>query len=241
MKVKFQLIGDRNSMKKIKNPLTIIGVFAGIAEVAGTAVLPLVSTELQKFFIWYVMGFPVLLVVLFFITLNKNPKVLYAPSDFADENNFMELLTKAGETMTNVIENNPSIENELKPLEKLVENMALYYNHSIVVDCNNPKVDAMNLSYGAFLIYENTIFNLHEGITRVGRGNDVDIQISDIMLSRNHFEIIYRDGEYYIKDLESANGTMLNGYKVFGEMQLCDNYIIKIGRMRFLFKYNKMK
>lgn len=54
-------------MKRIKNPLTIIGLFAGIAEVAGTAVLPLVSLELQKFFVWYVMGFPVLLVVLFFI------------------------------------------------------------------------------------------------------------------------------------------------------------------------------
>ena len=72
-------------MNRIKNPLTIIGLFAGIAEVAGTAVLPLVSTELQKFFIWYVMGFPILLVVLFFFTLNRNPKVLYAPSDFVDE------------------------------------------------------------------------------------------------------------------------------------------------------------
>ena len=43
-------------MKKISNPLTIIGLFAGIAEVAGTVVLPFVSLELQKFFIWYVMG-----------------------------------------------------------------------------------------------------------------------------------------------------------------------------------------
>lgn len=228
-------------MKRIKNPLTIIGLFAGIAEVAGTAVLPLVLAELQKFFIWYVMGFPVLLVVLFFFTLNKNPKVLYAPSDFVDEKNFMELLTKAGETMTNVIENNPSIENELKPLEKLVENMALYYNHSVVFECNNPKVNAMNLSCGAFLIYENTIVKLHEGITRVGRGNDVDIQISDITLSRHHFEITYRDGEYYIKDIGSGNGTMLNGCRVLGEVQLYDNCVIEIGHMRFLFKYIKMK
>lgn len=228
-------------MKRIKNPLTIIGLFAGIAEVAGTAILPLVSIELQKFFIWYVMGFPVLLVVLFFFTLNKNPKVLYAPSDFVDEKNFMELLTKAGETMTNVIENNPSIENELKPLEKLVENMALYYNHSVVFECNNSKVNAMNLSCGAFLIYENTIFKLHEGVTRVGRGNDVDIKISDTMFSRHHFEIIYRDGEYYIKDIGSSNGTMLSGCRVLDEVLLYDNCVIEIGCMRFLFKYNKMK
>ena len=56
-------------MKKISNPLTIIGIFAGIAEVAGTAVLPLMSESLQKIFIWYVMGFPILLVLLFFILL----------------------------------------------------------------------------------------------------------------------------------------------------------------------------
>ena len=152
----------------------------------------------------------------------------------------MELLTKAGETMNNVIENNPSIENELKPLEKLVENMALYYNHSVVFECNNPKVNAMNLSCGAFLIYENTIFKLHEGVTRVGRGNDVDIQISDMTLSRYHFEITYRDEEYYIKDIRSSNGTMLNEHTVIGEMQLYDNCVIKIGSTRFLFKYNKM-
>lgn len=228
-------------MKRIKNPLTIIGLFAGIAEVAGTAVLPLVSLELQKFFVWYVMGFPVLLVVLFFITLNKNPKVLYAPSDFVDEKNFMKLLTKAGETMNNVIENNPLIENELKPLEKLVENMALYYNHSDIFECNNPRVNAINLPCGAFLIYEKTIFKIHEGVTSVGRGNDVDIRISDIMLSRYHFEITYKDGEYYIKDIGSNNGTMLNGSRVLSEMQLYDNCVIEIGRTKFLFKYNKIE
>jgi hypothetical protein len=39
------------------------------------------------------MGFPVLLVSLFFLTLNFNPSVLYAPSDFQDEANFMHVLT----------------------------------------------------------------------------------------------------------------------------------------------------
>ncbi len=43
-----------------------------IAEVAGTVVLPLVSGDLQRIFIWYVIGLPILLVVLFFITLNFN-------------------------------------------------------------------------------------------------------------------------------------------------------------------------
>ncbi|MCG7851370.1 MAG: winged helix-turn-helix domain-containing protein [Methanosarcinaceae archaeon] len=76
----------------IKNPLTIIAIFAGLAEIAGTSALALVDKDLQSIFLWFVMGFPFLLVCLFFLTLNFNPTVLYAPSDFQDEQNFLHIL-----------------------------------------------------------------------------------------------------------------------------------------------------
>lgn len=79
-------------MKKVSNPLTIVAIFASIAETAGTIVLPLVRPELQNIFIVYVMALPILVVVLFFATWNFNPKVLYSPNDFADESNYMETL-----------------------------------------------------------------------------------------------------------------------------------------------------
>lgn len=75
----------------VKNPLTVIGMFAGLAEIAGTAVLPFIAEANQNIYIWFLMLFPVFLVMLFFATLNFNPKVLYAPSDFADEKNYMDL------------------------------------------------------------------------------------------------------------------------------------------------------
>jgi hypothetical protein len=78
-------------IKAINNPLTIIAIFAGLAELAGTVAIRLVTPELQYIFIWFVMGLPVMLVVLFFMTLNFNPKVLYAPSDFQNEENFLLL------------------------------------------------------------------------------------------------------------------------------------------------------
>lgn len=78
-------------MKHIKNPLTIIAIFSTLAEAAGVAVLPFVSEELQRIFIWYVIGFPILLVILFFITLNFNRQALYAPSDYKNESNFIKL------------------------------------------------------------------------------------------------------------------------------------------------------
>ena len=75
----------------VNNPLTLIAVFAGLAEVAATVALPMLDGHVQAVFIWFVMLFPVLLVVLFFITLNFNHRVLYAPSDFANESHFLIL------------------------------------------------------------------------------------------------------------------------------------------------------
>jgi hypothetical protein len=82
-------------VRAVSNPLTIIAIFAGLAEVAGTVALATVNKELQPVFVWFVMGFPVLLVLLFFATWNFNPKVLYAPSDFRNEENFLNTLVGA--------------------------------------------------------------------------------------------------------------------------------------------------
>ena len=81
-------------IKKVSNPLTIIAIFAGLAEISGTVVLPLLSQESQLIYLWFLMGFPILLICLFFLTLNFNYKVLYAPSDFKDEGNFLKLFGK---------------------------------------------------------------------------------------------------------------------------------------------------
>jgi len=79
----------------IKNPLTIIAIFAGIAEISGTGILPFIAESNQTTYLWFLMTFPVLLIVLFFCTLNFNHRVLYAPSDYKDEDNFVRSLTRA--------------------------------------------------------------------------------------------------------------------------------------------------
>lgn len=79
----------------IKNPLTIIAIFAAIAEISGTVVLPFISESNQGTYIWFLMVFPFVLVTAFFLTLNFNHKVLYAPSDYRNEDNFIKSLTKA--------------------------------------------------------------------------------------------------------------------------------------------------
>ena len=79
----------------IKNPLTIIAIFAGIAEISGTLILPFIDISIQAVYVWFLIIFPLLLISLFFITLNFNHKVLYAPSDYKNESNFLQSLPKA--------------------------------------------------------------------------------------------------------------------------------------------------
>lgn len=82
----------------IKNPLTIIAIFAAIVEISGTIVLPFIEKSNQMLYVWFLMVFPTLLVLLFFLTLNFNHKVLYAPSDYTNEDHFVQSLSKASAT-----------------------------------------------------------------------------------------------------------------------------------------------
>jgi len=79
-----------NKVGIVKNPLSVIAIFAGVAEISGTGVLPFVSPVNQELYIWFLMTFPFTLIVLFFATLNWNHKVLYAPSDYKSDYSFLE-------------------------------------------------------------------------------------------------------------------------------------------------------
>ena len=74
---------------KISNPLTIVAIFAGIAEAFATGALVMLPIEIQREFVYFVMMFPLIIVIAFFFILVTRPQVLYAPSDYSDENHFI--------------------------------------------------------------------------------------------------------------------------------------------------------
>lgn len=78
--------------KKVSNPLTIIGIFAGIAHITITCAINFVSIENKTYLIAFAIGFPILLTLLFFFTLLTKPSVLYSPSDYKNERNFLKSL-----------------------------------------------------------------------------------------------------------------------------------------------------
>lgn len=76
---------------KVSNPLTIIAIFAGSAEAFATGALVALPPETQKLFVYFVMLFPTLIVASFFLVLIKKHHVLYAPSDFGNQDHFLQL------------------------------------------------------------------------------------------------------------------------------------------------------
>ncbi len=61
------------------------------------------------------------------------------------------------------------------------------------------------------------IFALNRKVTVVGRStaqNKPDIELNDEVVSRRHIEIELKDGRYWVKDLGSTNGTMLNDDRI---------------------------
>ena len=61
---------------------------------------------------------------------------------------------------------------------------------------------------------EGQSFPISRSCMTVGRGDQADIVIDDESLSRRHLEVSYRNLEFRLKDLDSSNGTFLNGSEV---------------------------
>lgn len=70
----------------------------------------------------------------------------------------------------------------------------------------------------------------------VGRGKKCDIVVNDMYLSAEQFQIWCEDGKWYISDLDSKNGTYLNGSRLKKIKQLKNGCEIAFGDLKFLFE-----
>lgn len=76
---------------------------------------------------------------------------------------------------------------------------------------------------------------LTKGRTVIGRGTDADITISDAGTSRRHVEILWDGERAMVRDLNSTNGTQLDGRKI-SEAPLPQDSVVTIGRTDIVFR-----
>lgn len=74
------------------------------------------------------------------------------------------------------------------------------------------------------------VFDLMPGDTSIGRSNKNDISFaSDLVVSRHHAVVTFADGDFYLDDIGSRNGTLLNGKLLEGATKLSSGDEILIG------------
>jgi hypothetical protein len=78
-------------------------------------------------------------------------------------------------------------------------------------------------------------FDLFGGMS-IGRAPEADVRIEDRYASGVHARIYSRGTSYYVEDMNSTNGTFLNGGRLDGEAELKDLDELRIGDTEFRFE-----
>ncbi len=97
-------------------------------------------------------------------------------------------------------------------------------------------------SLQAYLIsHDGSRFDLQKEVNTVGRGSGWDVCLQDRAVSRPHAEINRRGDSFDLKDLDSANGTVLNGQLIAQPQTLKDGDTILFGEHPLTFRIEKMQ
>ena len=81
---------------------------------------------------------------------------------------------------------------------------------------------------------DGSIIQLARSNMRVGRHPECDIVIPTPGTSRQHAEFEFRDGAWFVTDLNSGNGTWVNNVKVRSQ-QLAAGDVVRVDQTRFTF------
>ncbi len=83
------------------------------------------------------------------------------------------------------------------------------------------------------------LFKVTKGHLNIGRSPQAELRLDDDGISRNHARIRSETNSAWIEDMESRNGTFLNGERIKQPMELRDGDKIQVGRgtvLRFGFQ-----
>lgn len=89
------------------------------------------------------------------------------------------------------------------------------------------KVETEHALKNRYTIYDEAI---------IGRGKSCDIVIPENFISAKHIHIWFEDGEWYLEDLGSRNGTTVNGQRIRDAVILDPQDEISLGGLNFVFE-----
>jgi hypothetical protein len=80
-------------------------------------------------------------------------------------------------------------------------------------------------------------FRLRDGQNTLGSAPDSDVVLHDQTISAKHASIRHKDGKFFLSDLDSSNGTFMNGLEeCVARVELNDSDTFRIGGVTLKFK-----
>ncbi|MFR1517737.1 MAG: hypothetical protein ACLSVG_03025 [Clostridia bacterium] len=215
-----------------QNPLGIISIFASLAEVFGTIVLKFLPNNIQLIFVWFVICFPVLIVVLFFFVLFKKPENFYSPDYYKNDNNFLQAIRKTLSNLGNEVANDGTVPQEIR--EKVQQKINLTEEELSEFD-NVENENKISLIIDGTKIEANTVKSFYRSVFDYLTENDIDFEQLLPFKTGSKRYLISKDGKhingkaffapiiydgYYIETHKSKNGAKSDIIKFLNKLNL---------------------
>jgi pSer/pThr/pTyr-binding forkhead associated (FHA) protein len=84
-------------------------------------------------------------------------------------------------------------------------------------------------------------YTIQSSETVIGRRQDCDLRIASSEVSRRHCVLTIDDNQLTVKDLDSVNGTFVNGARIKGKRVIRSGDRLEVGPVRFIVKYELTK
>ena len=83
---------------------------------------------------------------------------------------------------------------------------------------------------------DGAVFAVGDGCTCIGRATQRVVRLPDANVSRKHAEIVRRGERYIVRDMNTPNGTYVNGLRIRGEVALSEGDELRVGHTTFVFE-----
>ncbi len=80
-----------------------------------------------------------------------------------------------------------------------------------------------------------------DSASTIGRVDDNSFPIPEGSISSHHCEVFLRDAEVVVKDLNSTNGTFINGQPITGEAVIKPGQILRLGQIEMRLESDESK
>jgi len=79
-------------------------------------------------------------------------------------------------------------------------------------------------------------FSIERPVCSIGRAPENDVRIRDDSVSSSHATLLRKGTTWFVVDLRSANGTLVDGLRISGERELTSGSRLKLGRVELMFR-----